>query len=51
MAVLIIYLFVSGCAGSSLLGGLVSSCCEWGYSPVAGCGLLTAVASLIGEPQ
>ena len=30
MVVLIICLFISGCAGSSLLRGLVSSCCKWG---------------------
>ena len=41
MVVLIIYLFISGCAGSSLPRGLVSSRCK--------CGLLTAVASLVGE--
>ena len=36
-----------GCAGSSLLRRLFSSCREWGYSLVAVHGLLTAVTSLV----
>ena len=38
-----------GCAGASLLHGLFSSCSEWGLLPVAVCGLLNAVASLVVE--
>jgi len=50
--------FIFGYAGASLLGGLFSSCSEWGYSLAAEnrgyslamvCGLLTAVASLVPE--
>ena len=43
-----IYLFISGCAGSSLLciGFL---CGEWGLLFLAVRGLLIAVASLLGE--
>ena len=39
-----------GCAGSSLLPGLSSSCGEWGYSQVVGHGFLIAVASLVLKP-
>ena len=42
-------LFVCGCAGSSLLPGLFSSSRKLGYSLVAACGLLIAVASLVAE--
>ena len=41
------FLFIFGCAGSSLLQELFSSSGERGYSLVLGTGLLTAVASLV----
>ena len=44
-----IYLFIFGCAGSSLLCGLSSSCSEWGCSLIAAYGLLIVVASLVVE--
>ena len=43
------YLFIFGCAGSSLLPGLFSSCGEWGLHFVAASGLLIAVASLVAK--
>ena len=42
-----IYVFTFDCAGSSLLGGLFSSCNEQGYSLVVVHGLFLAVASLV----
>ena len=44
-----IVLFIFGCAGSSSLCGLFSSCGEEGLSVVAMCKLLPAVTSLCGE--
>ena len=44
-----IILFIYGCAGSSLLHRLFSSCGEWELLFVAVWGLLTAVASLVAE--
>ena len=44
-----IYLFIFGCAGSSLLCRLSSSCCEWGLYVVAVNELLIAVTSLVAE--
>ena len=44
-----IYLF--GCAGSSLLGKLSLDAASRGYSLVAVCRLLTAAASLVGEQR
>ena len=38
-----------GCAGSSLLHWLFSSCGEWEYSPVVARRLLVAMASLAAE--
>ena len=43
------FLFIFGCAGCSLLCRAFSSCGEGGYSLVAVCRLLTAVASLVLE--
>ena len=43
-------LIVFGCAGSSLLHGLFSSCSEWGLHFVAIQGLLIVVASLVAAP-
>ena len=43
------YLFIFGCAGSSLLHGLSLVVVSRGYSLVAVCGLLTALASLVAE--
>ena len=40
---------ILGRAGSSLLGRLFSGCGQRGSSPVAGCRLLTATASLAAE--
>ena len=42
--------FFFGCAGSSLLRRLFSSCDERGLLFIAACGLLIAVASLVSEP-
>ena len=44
-----IYLFIFGCAGSSLLLGPCCSCSQQGSSLVVICRLLTVVASLIVE--
>ena len=41
--------FIFGCAGSSLLCSLFSSCCKRGCSLVAVLGLLIVVASLVAE--
>ena len=46
-----IYLFIFGCAGSSLLRGLCLVVVSRGYSLVAVVGLLTAVASFVAEPR
>ena len=46
-----IYLFIFGCAGSSLLRGLCLVVVSRGYSLVAVVGLLTAVASFLAEPR
>ena len=46
---LILYLFIFGCAGSSLLHGLFSGCSDGGYSLAVACRLLTVVASLVAE--
>ena len=35
LKIILRYLFIFGCAGSSLLHGLFSSCCEWG--PLSSC--------------
>ena len=43
------YSFIFGCAGSSLLHGLSLVVVSRGYSLVAVCGLLTALASLVAE--
>ena len=43
------YLFILGCAGSSLLCRLFSSCVSGSYSLVAVYGLLVAVASFAAE--
>ena len=45
----IVYLFISDCAGSSLLRGLLSSCKSSGCSPVARHRVLTVAASLVVE--
>ena len=45
---LLIYIFIFGCAGSSLLCQLFSNCGQWGHS-VAKNRLLIAVASLVAE--
>ena len=42
------YLFIFGCAGSSLLHGLFSSCGKWGYSS-CGTQALIALVSLFVE--
>ena len=42
----VVYLFISDCAGSSLLRGLLSSCKSSGCSPVARHRVLTVAASL-----
>ena len=44
-------MYVFGCAGSSSLHSLFSSCSEWGYSVVAVHELLTAVSPLIVEQR
>ena len=44
-----IILFIFGCARSSLLCGLFSSCSEWGLLFIAVHRLLIAVASLIAD--
>ena len=46
---LIAHLFIFGCAGSSLLHWLFSSCGEWVCSLVVALRLLIAVASLAAE--
>ena len=46
-----IYLFIFGCARSSLLLGLFSSCSERGPLFIAVHGLLIAVASLVAESR
>ena len=46
-----LYLFIFGCAGSSLLRGLRLVVVSRGYSLVAVLGLLTAVASSVAEPR
>ena len=46
---LFLYSFIFGCAGSSLLHRLFSSCSEWGLLFVEVCGLLIAVASLVAD--
>ena len=46
-----IYLFIFGCAGSSLLHGLFSSCREWGPLFVAMRGLLIVVASPVAKQR
>ena len=43
------YLFIFGCAGSLLCVGFSLVAASGGYSLVAGCRLLTAVASLVVE--
>ena len=47
--ILIIYLFIFGCVGSSLLHRAFSSCGEQGLLLVVVCRLLIAVASLVAE--
>ena len=47
---LFVFFFFFGCAGSSLLRRLFSSCDERGLLFIAACGLLIAVASLVSEP-
>ena len=42
---------IFGCAGSSLLHGLCSSCGKWELLPIAMHGLLVAVASLVVEQR
>ena len=44
------YLFIFGCAGSSLLCWLFSSCSEWGLLPGRVRGLLIAVVSPVVAP-
>ena len=44
-----VYLFIFGCAGSLFVQGLSLVVASRGYSLVAGCGLLMAVASLVVE--
>ena len=44
------YLFILGCAGSSLLGGLFSSCDEQRLLSVAVPGLPVGVTPLVAEP-
>ena len=44
-----LYSFIFGCAGSSLLHRLFSSCSEWGLLFVEVCGLLIVVASLVAD--
>ena len=46
-----IYVFIFGCAGSSLLNGLFSSCDEWGLPFLAVRGLLVTVASLVAKHE
>ena len=45
-----IILFIFGCAGSLLLCPLFLDVVSAGYSLVAVCGLLVAVASLVAQP-
>ena len=44
-----VYLFILGCAGFSLLRGLLSSCGELGLLHSVVCELLTAVAAPVWE--
>ena len=46
---LIFFMVYFGCAESSLLGTLLSSCLEQGQSLIVVCGLLVVVASLGAE--
>ena len=48
LIILSMCVFITGCTGSSLLRGLCSSCSEWGYASVVGCGLLVAKHGLQG---
>ena len=48
-ALLYVTVFIFGCAGSSLLHALLSTCGERGLSFAAARGLLIAVASLVAE--
>ena len=47
--ILCIYVFIFGCAGSSLLDGLSLVAARGSYSLVVVCGLLIAVASLVAQ--
>ena len=48
MTAFLLFIFLFGCPGSSVLVWLFSSCSGWGYSPVVVCSLLIAVASRCG---
>ena len=48
---LLIFLIIFGYAGSLLLHGVFSSCCEWGLLFIALLRLLIAVASFVAESR